>query len=190
MSSGIYQIRNKVNGKLYVGSATYLDKRRGDHIARLQRKKHHSFHLQHAWNKYGRDNFIFEVLEYCSPERLIEREQHYIDTLQPEYNVSKVAGCSACPDEIKERIKKALKGRRVPESVLQKRIETKKSNKQGFWGVTLVKRGNRRKSYQAALRNLFVGMFETPEEAARAYDRKAIEVYGPNYPFLNFGEKP
>src|SRR5262249_18330133 len=35
----------------------------------------------HAWNKYGEDAFAFEVLEIVGAGRLIEREQHFIDSL-------------------------------------------------------------------------------------------------------------
>jgi group I intron endonuclease len=35
--------------------------------------------LQNAWNKYGEQSFVFEILEYCEPDKLIEREQLYID---------------------------------------------------------------------------------------------------------------
>ena len=42
--------------------------------------------------KYGYSNFMVEILEYCEPEDVISREQHYFDTLSPEYNVLKVAG--------------------------------------------------------------------------------------------------
>jgi len=42
--------------------------------------------------KYGYSNFMVEILEYCEPEDVISREQHYFDTLSPEYNILKVAG--------------------------------------------------------------------------------------------------
>jgi group I intron endonuclease len=44
--------------------------------------------------KYGYSNFKLEILEYCAPEDAIKREQHYLDTLCPEYNILKVAGSS------------------------------------------------------------------------------------------------
>lgn len=34
------------------------------------------------------------ILEYCTPEKCIEREQYYFDKLNPEYNVLKIAGSS------------------------------------------------------------------------------------------------
>lgn len=92
MQSGIYKILNWVNGKAYVGSATYLRKRLSDHKCSLQKDKHDNPYLQRAWNKYGEINFQFLILEYCSVDKLIEREQFYFDTLKPEYNIAKIAG--------------------------------------------------------------------------------------------------
>jgi group I intron endonuclease len=45
-----------------------------------------------AISKYGLDNFTLEILEYCSKDATIEREQFYLDKLQPEYNLLKKAG--------------------------------------------------------------------------------------------------
>lgn len=44
--------------------------------------------------KYGYSKFSIEILEYCSPEKCIEREQYYIDLLNPKYNILKKAGSS------------------------------------------------------------------------------------------------
>jgi group I intron endonuclease len=41
---------------------------------------------------HGFDNFTLEILEYCEPSVLIEREQYWIDLLKPEYNILKTAG--------------------------------------------------------------------------------------------------
>ena len=77
--SGIYTITNIKNGKLYVGSSKNIYRRWKDHKNMLRRNEHHSQHLQAAWNKYGKDNFIFEVIEKCKEEDLLIREQYYID---------------------------------------------------------------------------------------------------------------
>lgn len=90
--AGIYRIRNLVNGKCYVGSSVNIRKRWHVHRSYLTRGVHHNRYLTAAWNKYGQDAFTFEVIEYCAKESLIEREQHYIDTLRPEYNLSPTAG--------------------------------------------------------------------------------------------------
>ena len=44
--------------------------------------------------KHGYDAFQVMILEYCDREVLREREQHYIDTLKPRYNVLGKAGSS------------------------------------------------------------------------------------------------
>lgn len=92
MKSGIYQIRNIQNNHIYVGSAVNIKNRWRSHVTLLRKGKHHSRHLQSAWNKYGEGCFDFSVLEYCNKENLIVREQHYIDTRSPSYNMSPTAG--------------------------------------------------------------------------------------------------
>ena len=90
-SSGIYQIRNLVNGKRYVGSAIRFSKRWSEHRRDLDKGKHHSIALQRAWERYGGGAFVFEILEKCSPDSLLSREQFYIDE-RSDYNICKVAG--------------------------------------------------------------------------------------------------
>ena len=71
MKSGIYQILNKLNNKIYVGSAVNLSNRWSTHKCKLKQNKHGSPILQNAWNKYGEDAFKFEVLEHVTnPEWL------------------------------------------------------------------------------------------------------------------------
>lgn len=85
---GIYSIFNLINGKRYVGSSVNLYNRLHEHLHNLKNNKAHNKHLQSAWNKYGEDNFIYNILEFCNPEERFEREQHYIDSLMPEYNLT------------------------------------------------------------------------------------------------------
>lgn len=91
--SGIYRITNIVNNKKYIGSAAVtIRKRLNHHIAMLDVNKHKNEYLQHSWNKYGRDNFIFEIVEVVeNKDLLLEREQFYLDTEKPEYNINKSA---------------------------------------------------------------------------------------------------
>ena len=50
---GVYMIKNKVNGKLYIGSSVDIQKRWINHRIYLRNNKHHSFQLQQDWNEYG-----------------------------------------------------------------------------------------------------------------------------------------
>jgi len=82
MTSGIYIIRNIESGKVYIGSAVKLNKRKSDHFSELQSGKHHNQHLQNAYNKYGVDAFEFAVLVRCKKDELvhgINYEQQAID---------------------------------------------------------------------------------------------------------------
>lgn len=76
---GIYKIVNIQNNFLYIGSAININRRWNYHKSYLKRNKHFNKKLQNAWNKYGEENFQFEIVEECEKEKLIEREQYWID---------------------------------------------------------------------------------------------------------------
>ena len=59
---GVYCIRNKTNGKRYVGSSVNIGSRWRGHRYLLRAVKHPNAHLQSAWNLYGEDCFIFEIV--------------------------------------------------------------------------------------------------------------------------------
>jgi group I intron endonuclease len=86
MESGIYKIECIINNKIYIGSSNNIHRRKIEHMSSLKRNKHFNKYIQRSWNKYGEENFMFEILENCEVEKLIEREQYYIDTLKPELN--------------------------------------------------------------------------------------------------------
>lgn len=88
-SSGIYKILNKINGKFYIGSAIDIKVRWYQHRWYLNNGKHHNLYLQRAWNLNSND-FDFIILEIC--ENIREREQHWINILNPEYNLTKTVG--------------------------------------------------------------------------------------------------
>lgn len=106
MISGIYQIRNQVNDNRYIGSAMSIQRRWTAHLNALRRGGHNNLHLQNAFDKYGEAAFVFEVLEDTEPENLIVCEQHYFDTLNPEYNISPTAGSPLGYRHTKEALKK------------------------------------------------------------------------------------
>ncbi len=89
----VYKIENKITNDIYVGSAINLTKRKYYHLYDLKNNKHHSIILQNSYNKYGEENFGFSILEEVyEKENLIIREQYHIDTLNPKFNCSKIAG--------------------------------------------------------------------------------------------------
>lgn len=80
---GVYKITNTVNGKFYVGSSKDVEKRWLQHRNDLDANKHGNPYLQNAWNKYGCQNFKFQIIEECPLEVQFEREQFYLNKLNP-----------------------------------------------------------------------------------------------------------
>lgn len=60
---GCYNIINKTTGKAYVGISIHIKERWSIHRQYLRKNKHPNNHLQNAWNKYGENNFEFNILE-------------------------------------------------------------------------------------------------------------------------------
>lgn len=120
IKSGVYKITNTVNGKFYIGSTKDLDGRKVEHWQALKRGNHINVILQRSWNKHGESMFTFTIVEECSVETCREREQYYIDLLQPfksvGYNINKSATggdpftYNPNKEEIRERMKIANGG--------------------------------------------------------------------------------
>jgi len=83
LTSGIYQITCTETGKIYIGSTSNLRQRHYVHFWSLRSGKHDNKYLQNAFNKYGEDVFVFEVIELVMPWSLMDREQYWLDTLKP-----------------------------------------------------------------------------------------------------------
>lgn len=84
--SGVFQIRNKATGDLYVGSTVDLYRRLTQMKSRLQQGRSSVFFLQRAVRRYGVEQFEWTVLDTCSPEELKAREAVWVAKLQPMYN--------------------------------------------------------------------------------------------------------
>jgi group I intron endonuclease len=138
---GIYLIRNTVNNHCYVGQSIDIENRWIVHLSYLRKGYKVSPIIKNAYEKYGEEALSFEVIEYCLPEQLNEREQYYMDTLKPEYNIAKIAGSSRGIKRSKETLVKmsaALKGipskrkgKQLPEEHKQKIAAALKGNKNG-----------------------------------------------------------
>lgn len=142
--SGVYAIICLVDDKLYIGSSYQARVRCLTHRNLLRKGAHHNIHLQRAWNKYGESSFVFSLIEQVAPDRLLEREQYWIDfhgccNDMRGYNISRKAGAPMAglqhsgqtrarmaasqlgrkhSDEVKEKIRNAHLGRKkTPEHI-------------------------------------------------------------------------
>lgn len=75
---GIYCIKNTLNNKKYIGMSRDIKRRWSEHRTELNSHTHVNQYLQSAWDKYGKSNFKFYVIELCEEEKLSERECYYI----------------------------------------------------------------------------------------------------------------
>ncbi len=77
----IYEIKNKIDGKIYIGQTTQVPSIRWtQHKYKLNTNKHDNKHLQFAWNKHGVDAFIFNIVDTADNiEELNLLEKKYIN---------------------------------------------------------------------------------------------------------------
>jgi group I intron endonuclease len=79
MNCGIYKILNVKDNKIYIGSSVNLKNREKKHFWMLRKNIHDNEYLQNSYNKYGKDTFLFDIIEICSFEELIVKENFYIN---------------------------------------------------------------------------------------------------------------
>lgn len=122
---GIYKITNKVNGKCYIGQSNDINRRWRQELSPNAKLNPH---LARAFEKYGTDNFEFEIIEECQRELLNEREQFWINlynSTDKNFGYNKTLGGDGnlgrhfiMSEEQKEKIRKANTGRKYTDDKL------------------------------------------------------------------------
>lgn len=84
--SGIYRIQNIKTGRFYIGSTINFYNRHHSHMTQLLLNTHQNPLMQKDANEYGRDLFVFGVVEYCNKDELKYKEQYYMSLWNPTYN--------------------------------------------------------------------------------------------------------
>lgn len=94
--TGIYCITCIPTGEKYIGQSIAIKRRWATHRRELRTGTHYNRHLQRTYDKYGPDNFTYEILEQCSKDKLNDREQFYIklfDSYNHGFNQD-IGGCN------------------------------------------------------------------------------------------------
>jgi group I intron endonuclease len=138
IKTGIYCIRNRVNGKRYIGSsATDLLARCRGHRLDLRMGWQKNRHLQSSWNKYGEKAFVFEVVELCEPKKCLRREQYWMDFYKTRdskfgYNKAKaeggMLGYKMTPEQ-RKRNSEAHKGLKRPQYAIDATAAARRGSK-------------------------------------------------------------
>jgi len=139
MKSGVYKITNLLNNHCYIGSSSNINNRWYTHKTRLKHNNNLNLHLKNAINKYGFENFKFEILATCPKKYLLKLEQWFIDNLKPEYNIRKIAQSNlgiTLTKDWKNKISNSLKGIKRDDSFKEKCSNSKKGMK-NTWGKDL-----------------------------------------------------
>ena len=160
--SGIYQTRNLITNDAYIGQTIELSTRRYGHFRLLAEGKHHNPILQNSYNKYGKDNFLFEVLLFCDIDKLDHFEQLLINIHKPRYNIRKDATSNRghkTTDETKRKISDAQKGRKFSEEHRNNISVARKGKKLSLSADTIEKMKHRMTGNQINL-----GRKQTQEE--------------------------
>ena len=114
----VYKITNTVNGKCYIGlTVNTAEDRFKKHVSMIYSNGCSA--LYSAMSKYGVDNFTVNTLyESDNKNYLMEMEKHYVkelNTLSPNgYNLTTGGESCIVSDETKEKLRKALTGRKIP----------------------------------------------------------------------------
>ena len=112
--SGVYSVVCKINNKRYVGSSVNVGARLCNHFNR-DAKKYQNKEFYKDVLKYGRSAFVWELLEKCERENLIERERFYFDKLKPEYNFMRPEYCSFCSQMVRDKARETCRSKEFRE---------------------------------------------------------------------------
>ncbi len=151
----IYKTTNKLNGKIYIGQDTNNNP---DYIGS-------GIMIKKAIKKYGRENFIKEVLEVCiDKETLSDRERywiHFFDARNPKvgYNIA-IGGEGQNLDIGKELLSKIHKGKTVSEATKEKIRNTLKGKPVSENSINALKRhaGHRKGTLQSEETKLAISL--------------------------------
>jgi len=171
---GVYQIRNILDNKIYIGSTINLRKRKNRHFSMLKLNNHYNIHLQRAYNKYGKENFVFETLITCHKAVLVWYEQQFVDKWKPDYNIREKVDTNLRvkrTSKFKKNVGNFFRGRPISEkhkrNISLSNLKKPYFNKTGFRGV--YPHPSKKGAFISRFRGQHLGCYATAEEAHSIY---------------------
>jgi len=197
--SGIYCIKNLKTKKIYIGQSVNLKSRKRKHFLELKNNNHFNIHLQNSYNKYGKKNFKFEILEYCEDKFLNKQEIYWIKYFDSTnsttgYNVSMGGEGNVNPSiETRKKLSKALIGHYVSKKTREKISKANTGKTSPFKGKTHTKKakekiGESSKGRCVKEKNHWYRTHLTPEIRQKMSQNHA-NVSGENNPGSKLTEK-
>ena len=142
---GIYKIENLINHKVYIGQSIDIERRFRNHI-----NNEASPHLKRAFEKYGIENFSFEIIKETK-----DLDYWEIFLIQLYRATDKIYGYNSdfggnarkvCSEEHKQKISKANRGRKFTNEHKEKLSKAKKGRPSTFKGKKMTEESRRKSS--------------------------------------------
>lgn len=172
---GVYQIKNLITNKIYIGSTTtYFIYRWRQHQSKLRKGEHKNAHLQSSYIKYGDSNFEYSILYIgTSFEAIRAKEQEFIDNFDScdpnkGYNLEVSVDRHVRSEETKRKMSESRKGKCVGAS-------------NGFYGKT------HSEEVREKIRQAHLGLKASNATKRKIAEKKkiSVKINGVIYPSIN-----
>lgn len=187
-ASGVYRITSLINGMSYIGSSQNMRIRANEHRSKLRRGVHPCQPLQIHVNEHGLDTLAFCLIELCSIQTVIEREQYYLDFMPAGFNVSLKANAAArghkhSAESIEKMVRNRVNG--YPKLLPEQRKPATKPKRKGAHVWT----DEQRKARSEAMKGNNFGhtrkiTAETRRKLSEKQKKVAVNQYAANGAFL------
>ncbi len=123
-----------INGKKYIGQTVYsLNKRIKEHLSFSKNINKRQLHFHRALNKYGIDNFTWEIIAHAPTKLALDKAEIYwikfLGTMEIGYNHQSGGSSGKLSSATKKKLSIANSGRILSEDWKQKISDTRRGQK-------------------------------------------------------------